>query len=92
MAMGDWAKTETPLSRIEAFGNFPKYNYYLIRFNLKNGKKALHFLLPPIQSFRQNLTGSVNQYSKLSHEYYFEIFEGLNPEDAEIYGVNEIKL
>lgn len=89
---GDWAKMEIPLQRITVNGSFPRYNYYIIKFTLKNGKHGIYFLMPPIKSLRQKISGNPKKYNYLSHTYYFDFFEGFDPQSAEVYGLDSIDL
>lgn len=90
LSKGDWNSEVFPMRRLEVDGVFPDRKYYFIRFRGKDGKSSLHFLDPPPLSLLKGPRRSAIQV--LSRDFYPQAVAGVDFNEYEIYGTDDLGL
>lgn len=82
---GDWAGFPVPMSNFELRGEFPKKKYYFVKFY--GEKTCVQFLLPGVKPFWASSQETVR---KLSRDFYADAYSGVDFENFEVYGVDDL--
>lgn len=91
LSKGDWnANVYPPIQRLEVRGVFPYKKYYFIRFRAKEGKSSLHPMGPPPLSVLKGPPPATVQ--ELSMDFYPQVLTGVDFNDYEVYGTDELGL
>lgn len=90
LSNGDWSSKVFPMRRLEIEGVFPYRKYYLIRFMAEDGRSSLHSIGPPPLS---PLEGSPpSTVHKLSMDFYPQVLSGVDFNEYELYGTDDLGL
>lgn len=92
MSEGDWLGMPVSMSNFRANGEFPLKKYYFVKFKGETAS-CVQFLSPPPAS----VFGRIGQQQDstvhaLSKDFYAEAYEGIDFNDFEIYGVDDLGL
>lgn len=91
---GDWVGMPVGMSNFEARGTFPVKKYYFVKFNAPDSSAScVQFLGPPSASFLEKI-GKKNETTVpfLSKDFYAEAYEGIDFNNFELYGTDDLGL
>lgn len=91
---GDWVGMPVGMSNFEARGKFPVKKYYFVKFNAPDSSTScVQFLGPPSASFLDKI-GKKSEATVpfLSKDFYAEAYEGIDFNNFELYGTDELGL
>lgn len=90
LSKGDYGLFFSKLSFFQVEGSFPKKAYYFVRFNGKDNKTCLQYLAPEPKWFYEKLFQRKNTINTLVTPFYIDTIVGIDFDDFEIYGVDDL--
>lgn len=92
MSEGDWPGMPVSMSNFRAEGEFPRKKYYFVKFNGETAS-CVQFLNPPLTTiFEKIATPEAETIQALSKDFYAEAYQGIDFNNYEIYGVDDLGL
>lgn len=92
MSEGDWLGMPVSMSNFRAKGEFPLKKYYFVKFK-GEATSCVQFLTPPPASVFGRIGHQQDStVHALSKDFYADAYEGIDFNDFEIYGVDDLGL